>query len=65
MNLGGWFVTRDKEDERYTHVVPIDDLREHTNVNCWCNPRTNEYNTIIHNAMDRRTDYETGDKKLS
>ena len=49
------------------HVVPIDDLREHSmdsDKPCWCKPRTEE-GVIIHNSMDRRELYETGELKLS
>ena len=39
------------------HVVPMDDLREHTSSSdCWCKPvpDKDEPNVWVHNSMDRR-----------
>ncbi len=50
------------------HVVPIDDLREHStdsDVVCWCKPVEDEYGVIVHNSMDGREKYEIGERKLS
>ena len=45
-----------------THVVPVNDLREHvTNGDCWCNPITDD-GVVIHNSMDERESYEAGRK---
>jgi hypothetical protein len=47
------------------HVVPVDDLREHvTEGPCWCNPREEE-TVIVHNSMDGREHFETGERRPS
>jgi hypothetical protein len=49
------------------HVVPIDDLREHSSdsdVPCWCRPEDDD-GVIVHNSMDGREKFETGERKLS
>jgi len=49
------------------HVVPVNDLREHStdsDVTCWCNPAT-EDGVIVHNSMDGREKFETGERKPS
>ncbi len=49
------------------HVYPINDLREHstdTDKPCWCKPRE-EDGIIVHNSMDRREEFETGERKPS
>jgi hypothetical protein len=48
------------------HVVPINDLREHTpRPDCWCNPtEDNEWPDVwVHHSMDKREAYEQGRKK--
>ena len=48
------------------HVVPLNDLREHItdiDVPCWCSPTVNEDGIIIHNSMDGRERFETGERK--
>ena len=50
-------------DSRFTHVVPVNDLREHVlRLDCWCHPKQDEEETsvVVHNAMDRREEYEQG-----
>ena len=50
------------------HTMPINDLREHvSSIHCWCRPRPNpeEPRHIIHNSMDRREEYERGERKPS
>jgi hypothetical protein len=45
------------------HVIPLDDLREHTaSVGCWCKPTEDcEWPDVwVHHSMDRREDYENG-----
>jgi hypothetical protein len=47
------------------HVMPRDDLREHTSsVDCWCRPTPDaeEPSVIVHHSMDRREEYEEGRK---
>lgn len=48
------------------HVIPIDDLREHiSSADCWCKPAQDQSidNIYIHNSMDGREQYETGERK--
>lgn len=49
------------------HVYPADDLKEHTTEgkNCWCNPIVDDEGVVVHNSMDGREKYETGERKLS
>ena len=50
------------------HVIPVDDLREHTaSPECWCNPTLDDVDseTIgddvwVHHSMDLREEYEDG-----
>lgn len=45
-----------------------DDLREHTlSLDCWCRPAidTEESRVVIHHSMDRREEYERGERKPS
>jgi hypothetical protein len=45
-----------------THVVPLNDLREHTySDHCWCTPYEDD-GVWVHRAMDRREEYEEGKK---
>jgi len=46
------------------HVYPINDLRQHTLVNCWCRPVDDE-GVLRHNSLDQRELYETGERKPS
>jgi len=48
------------------HVIPLDDLREHTaSVGCWCKPTEDDEwpDVWVHHSMDRREDYENGKEK--
>lgn len=50
------------------HVVPVNDLREHVEdgAGCWCCPRIDERvggTIIVHNSMDGREKYETGERR--
>jgi hypothetical protein len=48
------------------HVVPLNDLREHQpSTTCWCKPRSSlhDYTVYIHNALDQREKYESGELK--
>lgn len=43
------------------HVVPLDDYRDHVGLpNCWCGPVEDD-EVWMHNAMDQREKYETGE----
>lgn len=47
------------------HVMPIGDLREHKySKECWCKPIYDE-EVYVHNSMDEREKYETGERKLT
>lgn len=50
----------------FTHVYPINDLREHVveGPDCWCKPQWDEeHDILIHNSLDQRDKYETGELK--
>ena len=52
-------------NDQTIHVIPVNDYREYiTDKNCWCNPLEDEEepNIIIHNSMDQRELYETGQR---
>ncbi len=43
------------------HVTPINDLRDHSDTrDCWCRPRIEDDEIVVHNAMDERETYEQG-----
>jgi hypothetical protein len=45
------------------HLFPLEDLQEHTPfVDCWCIPAADDDDPDIwvHNALDRREEYERG-----
>lgn len=47
------------------HVVPLNDLREHTaSTDCWCNPTEDDEwpDVWVHHSMDKREEYEEGRK---
>ncbi len=46
------------------HVVPVDDLREHSVTRCWCRP-VDDDGVVVHNSLDGRELYERGDRKPS
>ena len=50
------------------HVYPLNDLRDHVTEgsSCWCHPVLDDEDDeliVIHNAMDHREKYETGELK--
>lgn len=51
----------------FINILPINDLRPHTECeNCWCEPRIEQHgdsHMVIHNALDEREKYETGERK--
>lgn len=52
------------------HVIPVNDLREHVSdgEECWCRPEIECVlggSIITHHSMDRREEYETGERKPS
>lgn len=60
------------DDEDIIHVVPENDLKEHSchRTECWCKPDLIDDSEIdggyivVHHSMDRREEYEEG-RKLS
>ena len=53
------------QDQHVVHVLPLDDLRPHEELTeCWCRPRLDE-GVCVHNALDQRESYETGERKPS
>lgn len=46
------------------HVYPINDLREHSLIGCWCGA-TDDDGVMVHNSLDRREMYERGERKPS
>lgn len=58
------------DGEDIHHVFPVNDLREHVTegwmrgLRCWCHPEVmEEGRLIVHNALDQRERYETGELK--
>lgn len=54
----------DRPSDEIGHVYPIGDLREHVvdGGKCWCNPEYDEEGDMfVHNSMDGREKYETGE----
>lgn len=47
--------------------MPVNDLRDHRvedDKQCWCKPY-DDGGVVVHNNMDGREKYETGERKLS
>lgn len=54
-----WSVIAGRDNRQ--HVVPNDDMRKHRHsIDCWCRPMidTEDEGVMIHNAMDRREQFE-------
>ncbi len=50
-------------NEEIQHVIPINDIRDHTeSVVCWCKPEFKD-GVYMHNSMDRREEYERGERE--
>jgi hypothetical protein len=52
------------------HVFPVEDLRKHVTdqgFDCWCKPLPHEDDDsiVLHNSMDGREAFETGERKPS
>lgn len=50
------------------HVIPTGDLREHQGTEkCWCLPEEDGEcsGLFVHNSLDGREPYETGERKAS
>jgi hypothetical protein len=46
------------------HVYPVNDLREHTVAECWCNP-VDDDGIMVHNSLDGREMYEREERRKS
>lgn len=58
----GWVA--DLLDDGTLQVWPLNDLRPHVvdgKGECWCRPRP-DGNIMVHNSMDRREEYERGER---
>ena len=66
-----WAWVRPDEQDVNSHVVPVDDIRDHDlTEECWCTPHVeydsdpvNIHAVVIHVAADEREKYETGLRK--
>jgi hypothetical protein len=49
----------------YRSVMPVNDYREHEVSDvCWCRPTLDD-GVLIHHSMDRREEYERGERRVS
>jgi hypothetical protein len=58
--------TKTMHNDARVHVVPLNDLREHTaSPDCWCKPtEDDEYPDVwVHHSMDEREQYDQGRNK--
>lgn len=57
--FGGWRTIQIIDrNVLHVHAVPLKDYRRHElTEKCWCKPKYDE-GSIIHNALDKREDYE-------
>ena len=57
--LYGWLITE------ALHVMPLNDLREHTeDTECWCDP-TDDGEIVVHHSADNREAFEARNRKPS
>lgn len=57
----GWIVFRDPPE-----VSPMNDIRYHVCGDaCWCSPGLDTELVLVHNALDRREDYQERGRKPS
>lgn len=65
-SLGGWAAS-ELDENGFIHIIPLDDLGVHHEVDCACNPEVDEQCEIIllHNAFDKREKYENGELKFN
>lgn len=49
------------EDEGRAHIMPMGDLREHeASPDCWCHPREEDDDLMVHHSLDGREGVENG-----
>lgn len=57
-----WLVTRPKAGELASHIIPVEDDREHVaSLSCWCRPQMDEDTSEfmwLHSALDGREGHE-------
>lgn len=43
-------------DQKYYHVYPVNDMREHElhGLDCWCKPELLDDFVVVHNSFDGR-----------
>lgn len=61
----GWIavIVHERSGSSHFHILPSNDLKDHeADPMCWCVPEEDEEdpNIWVHNAMDRREEYERG-----
>lgn len=57
-----WDASVERDGTR--HATPIDGLRPHLHFpGCWCHPTYDE-GVWVHHSIDRREEYERGERKL-
>jgi hypothetical protein len=64
--VSGWLL-HSSNNQGDMHVVPRQDLRSHLlSLECWCKPVEDieEPGLWVHNALDQREKYESGELKL-
>lgn len=57
-----------RHDCKDSHVIPMNDLREHEfSEECWCKPVEDDdcINVYVHNSLDGREKFETGERQTS
>jgi hypothetical protein len=60
---------RNKPSPGVWHIMPHNDMREHDpHMQCWCHPRLeweDDTELAVHNSMDGREAFESGERKMS
>src|SRR3984957_19942660 len=46
------------------HVMPVNDLREHSLTDCWCDPYDDDGITV-HKSLDGRELYQSGERQVA
>jgi hypothetical protein len=67
--MSQWLAIGHSSPHRWAEIVPINDLRQHEpGKDCWCSPDIEDEKDeliIIHNSLDEREKFETGQRKSS
>ena len=43
----------------YAQLMPINDIKEHEFIGCWCIPKLNKDGLLVHNSADKREEFES------